>query len=64
MKNEATSHEGEFTNQNKKMLTEASFAKLTLEGEGDAFHFHFKRKTSPNRTKTISQTENQKPSAH
>jgi hypothetical protein len=48
----------------KKMLTEASFAKLTLEGEGDAFHFHFKRKTSPNRTKTISQTENQKPSAH
>jgi hypothetical protein len=46
------------------MLIEASFAKLTLEGEGDAFHFHFKRKTSPNRMKAISQTENQKPSAH
>jgi hypothetical protein len=48
----------------KNRLTEASFAKLTLEGEGDAFRFHFERKTLPNRTKAIPQTENKKLSAH
>jgi hypothetical protein len=49
-------------NKNRQ-FTEASFAKLMLEGEGDTFWFHFKHKTSPNSTKVIPQTENKKPSA-
>jgi hypothetical protein len=47
-----------------RQLTEASFAKLTLESEGDVFQFYFKCKATTNRSKVISQTKNQKPLAH
>jgi hypothetical protein len=47
--------EGDFTNQKSEIA--ASFAKLTLEGEGDAFGFISNVKqceTTTNRTKMIS----------
>jgi hypothetical protein len=38
----------------KWCYTEASFAQLTLEGEGDAFRFHLEHKTlTANRMKAI-----------
>jgi hypothetical protein len=46
-------------------LTEAILAKLTLEGEGEAFWFHLKCKTlMPNQRKAILQTKNHKLLAH
>jgi hypothetical protein len=49
-----------------RYLTEASFAKLTLERKGDDFGFisNMKRKTTTNHTKAISQTEKQESLAH
>jgi hypothetical protein len=50
------------TSKNQKIgnrqLTEASFAKLTLEGEGEAFRFYHKHKMLiANRTKATSQIQ-------
>jgi hypothetical protein len=66
MQSNSKSQEGGFTDQKLKTISspKASFAKLTLEDEGDAFRFHFKCKATTNRTKAISQTKNQKPLAH
>jgi hypothetical protein len=61
------SHEDDFTKQKigNRQLTEASSAKLTLEGEGDTFSFISNMKQCEiiaNRTKAISQTKSQEPS--
>jgi hypothetical protein len=47
------------------LLTEASFAKPMLEGEGDALWFHLKCEAlEANLTKGITKTKKQKPLVH
>jgi hypothetical protein len=62
-------HEGNFAKPKigNRQLTEASFIKPTLEGEGEAFSFISNTKeceTIANHRKLMPQTESQEPSAH